>query len=331
VGETLSIHGAHIVSGWLHVAALAVLALAASRMPDDEPDAESIGDRIALMRRLLEAGGGGGDDSPAAALAATMDVEANATQSSEEHGGGALTSALVGASGRAAGTGRREPARSASGESREVALGDAAHFGVLGALATVGRPPSAASRWSTPGNDGAGTATDVFYGSGGDLGLSGIGEGSGDGSGSGIPLGSIGTLGHDVGSAEGTGGMGGWGGLGGHHVSGPVVCGCDEAFVNGRLPPEAIQRVVRQNMGRFRYCYERALDRNPALQGRVVTRFLIARNGSVGFSAQDEQETEFPDPGVVSCIVQAFGNLSFPEPEGGTVTVVYPLTLTPSG
>jgi hypothetical protein len=101
--------------------------------------------------------------------------------------------------------------------------------------------------------------------------------------------------------------------------------------VNGRLPPEVIQRIVRQNMGRFRYCYERALDRNPSLQGRVVTRFVIARDGSVAFSTGEGPESDLPDPGVLSCVARAFGALSFPQPEGGTVTVVYPLTLTPSG
>ena len=39
--------------------------------------------------------------------------------------------------------------------------------------------------------------------------------------------------------------------------------------VNGRLPPEVIQRIVRQNFGRFRLCYENGLRNNPNLQGRV--------------------------------------------------------------
>jgi hypothetical protein len=172
---------------------------------------------------------------------------------------------------------------------------------------------------------GAGTGTNAAFGPGD--GLGGIGEGSG-GRGEGISIGSIGTLGH--GAGQGTGGTGGWGFLGEHHIGRPVI-GCDEAAVNGRLPPETIQRIVRQNMGRFRYCYERALDRNPTLQGRVVTRFIIARDGSVAFAAADRGESGFPDAGVVSCIVHAFGALSFPQPEGGTVTVVYPLSLSPSG
>ena len=37
--------------------------------------------------------------------------------------------------------------------------------------------------------------------------------------------------------------------------------------VNGRIPREVIQRIVRQNFGRFRLCYENSLRSNPNLQG----------------------------------------------------------------
>jgi len=43
--------------------------------------------------------------------------------------------------------------------------------------------------------------------------------------------------------------------------------------VNGRLPPEVIQRIVRQNFGRFRNCYESSLRTNPSLTGRVAVKF----------------------------------------------------------
>jgi hypothetical protein len=36
-----------------------------------------------------------------------------------------------------------------------------------------------------------------------------------------------------------------------------------------------------------------------------------------------------PDQAVVGCVVRGFGNLSFPQPEGGIVTVVYPLIFNP--
>ncbi len=332
VGEPLSIQGAQLLSGYAHLAVLAALALLSPRSaPGDEPDAESIEDRIALMRQMLEASVGAAG-TPLPAIVASVDVEdeADATPAAGRAGSEASNPVVAHPAGTP-GLLRRAPAPSSvAGASRDATLREASGFGMVGALGNLGSAGAGTPRWSASNAEGMLGAGDL--GDSGGLGLSGIGEGGSDGWGNGgILLGRIGTLGHDTGSAEGFGATGGWGRLAGHHAVGPVICGCDGTQVNGRLPPEAIQRVVRQNMGRFRYCYERALDRDPGLQGRVVTRFLIARDGSVGFSADVPEESDFPEPGVVSCIVRAFGALSFPVPEGGTVSVVYPLSLSPSG
>src|SRR5262249_42246624 len=99
--------------------------------------------------------------------------------------------------------------------------------------------------------------------------------------------------------------------------------------VAGRLPPEVIQRIVRQNTGRFRLCYQKGLENNPNLQGRVTVRFVIAADGSV--SSASNGGSDLPDATVISCIVRAFNGLSFPQPEGGIVTVSYPLMFSPGG
>jgi hypothetical protein len=99
------------------------------------------------------------------------------------------------------------------------------------------------------------------------------------------------------------------------------------AAVNGRLPPEVIQRIVRQSHGRFRLCYENGLGRNPALEGRIVVRFVIERDGSV--SNVKTAGSDLPDPQVVACVARVFEGMSFPQPEGGIVTVSYPLVFSP--
>jgi len=98
--------------------------------------------------------------------------------------------------------------------------------------------------------------------------------------------------------------------------------------VSGRLPPEVIQRIVRQNFGRFRLCYENGLRNNPNLQGRVTVRFVISRKGTV---SNVSGGGDLPDGGVVSCVTRAFYSLSFPQPEGGIVTVGYPIMFAPGG
>ena len=88
-----------------------------------------------------------------------------------------------------------------------------------------------------------------------------------------------------------------------------------------------MQRIVRQNYGRFRQCYENGLRGNPNLTGRVTARFVIGREGSV--TNVQNGGSDLPDSGVVSCVVAAFYGLSFPTPEAGIVTVSYPIMFSP--
>ena len=137
----------------------------------------------------------------------------------------------------------------------------------------------------------------------------------------GVGLGSIGTLGHGSGSGQGFGS--GHGRLSGSHRSKPPQIRMGATSVSGRLPPEVIQRIVRQNFGRFRACYETELRSHPAFEGRVSIRFSISSTGEVrnaDIASSDSQSVAFQ-----ACLLRGFGDLSFPVPEGGTVTVVYPI------
>jgi pSer/pThr/pTyr-binding forkhead associated (FHA) protein len=220
---------------------------------------------------------------------------------------------------------------------RQAALREAMEFGMIGLLNTgaAGDPNAPTAPWgrdtslgtdevSAMGNMWGDEIGDAF-GQGG-LGLSGIGEGGG-GRGEGIGLGNVGTLGHGAGTGTGQGFGSGHGRLGGSHRTKSPQVRMGATQVSGRLPPEVIQRIVRQNYGRFRLCYEQGLGRNPNLEGRVTVRFVIGRDGSV--SNVSNGGSDLPDSSVVQCVVRAFYGLSFPQPEGGIVTVVYPIMLQP--
>jgi hypothetical protein len=116
--------------------------------------------------------------------------------------------------------------------------------------------------------------------------------------------------------------------LTGAHVARPPRVRMGYTTVSGRLPSQTIQRIVRQNFGRFRVCYGEGLRRNPSLSGRVTTRFVIDRAGAVARVA--DGGSDLGDPAVVSCVNQSFAGLVFPQPEGGIVTVDYPITFTPT-
>ncbi len=238
---------------------------------------------------------------------------------------------------------------------REEALSDAARFGMIGLLGQGPTTPAAA--WSPDleahGRDSIAALGNMWgpemgsYQGAYGLGLSGVGEGGG-GRGEGIGLGTIGTLGHTSGPpGSGTGGDGSqssgrggsWGGgdwigsigrLGrGSHRTKPPRMWWDGTSVIGRLPPEAIQRIIRQNFGRFRLCYEDSLRHNTTLAGRVTVRFVIGRDGAV--SSVSNGGSDIAEPAVVSCVVRSFYGLSFPQPEGGIVTVTYPIMFSPVG
>jgi FHA domain-containing protein len=220
---------------------------------------------------------------------------------------------------------------------RQAALREAMEFGMIGLLNTgaAGDPNAPTAPWgrdtslgtdevSAMGNMWGDEIGDAF-GSGG-LGLSGIGEGGG-GRGEGIGLGNIGTMGHGAGTGTGQGFGSGHGRLGGSHRTKAPQVRMGATQVSGRLPPEVIRRIVRQNYGRFRLCYEQGLGRNPNLEGRVTVRFVIGRDGAV--SNVSNGGSDLPDSNVVNCVVKAFYGLSFPKPEGGIVTVQYPIMLEP--
>jgi hypothetical protein len=220
---------------------------------------------------------------------------------------------------------------------RQAALREAMEFGMIGLLNTgaAGDPNAPTAPWgrdtslgtdevSAMGNMWGDEIGDAF-GAGG-LGLSGIGEGGG-GRGEGIGLGNIGTLGHGAGTGTGQGFGSGHGRLGGSHRTKAPQVRMGTTQVSGRLPAEVIRRIVRQNFGRFRLCYEQGLGRNPNLEGRVGVRFVIGRDGAV--SNVSNGGSDLPDSNVVNCVIKAFYGLSFPKPEGGIVTVQYPIILQP--
>jgi Vault protein inter-alpha-trypsin domain len=184
-------------------------------------------------------------------------------------------------------------------------------------------PPSSAKTTGNAWGDEIGDA----YGAGG-LGLAGTGEGGG-GKGEGLGLGQIGTLGHGAGTGTGQGFGSGHGRLGGAHKAPSANVRMGATRVTGRLPAEVVQRIVRQNYGRFRVCYEQGLSKNPNLEGKVSVRFSIDNTGAV--SSVTNGGSDMPDSAVVACVVSAFNGLSFPQPEGGVVTVIYPIAFTPGG
>ena len=343
--EDASKYGGFALSALAHVSCLAALALFLPALGGTD-DEEISRDQFLTMQHLLTASAEREQEAKEA-------EEPAPAATAEDHGasGGGRAIGKAGAMGTpnapqnaghwsAAGDEARE-LQSLSREAKQALVKD---FGILGLLATMNADPNAPTvPWADVlrGADRASHLGGLFgadpadsWGIGG-LTLGGADEGAAATT---SALGSTRSAASrrrstDASATHDPGGFGkGCGGkpclLGGTHEVGAKLRMPREITTNGRLPRDVIQRIIRQSAGRYRACYETGLRTNPALEGRVEVRFVIDRAGQVS-TAQDGS-SDLPNDAVRSCIVKSFYALSFPPPENGTVTVVYPMVLTPA-
>lgn len=142
------------------------------------------------------------------------------------------------------------------------------------------------------------------------------------------------------GSAEGLGGLGtkgigsgasGYGSGGGHFGAkgeGGIGTVGGDPIILGALDRSLIDEVIKRHMNQIRYCYQRELTKNPALNGKIVIKFVIAKDGTV--SSAEPKTTTMNNSAVESCIVGRFMRMQFPEPKGGGIVIVsYPFIFSP--
>lgn len=96
--------------------------------------------------------------------------------------------------------------------------------------------------------------------------------------------------------------------------------------VTGKLPPEVIQRVVRQRFDPLRMCLDDGLKTDPGLKGTINLQFVIGKDGSVSGA---KTGGDLPSEGVKACVSKVFLGIKFPQPEAGVVMVSYPMTFEP--
>lgn len=297
----------------------------------DASEAELDHDRLILMQQYLDA---------------SAERNREQEQQTADDTGGQKGAPAEGAKGPEGKAGKPEVAAhnrrmGIQGESAQRVVGraelraEAENFGTIGLLNQLNASNAPSSPWGAElamGPDSANGTGDMWGDQIGDvtghgLGVSGTERGGG-GPGTGIGMGMIGTCmgincygngGDGFGSSIGRGKPDRKPGTFSIRPNGDTV-------VSGRLPRDVIQRIVRQNYGRFRNCYEMGLRTNPNLEGRVTARFVIGRDGAV---SNVSSSGDLPDANVKSCVASAFYGLSFPSPEGGIVTVSYPIMLTP--
>ena len=99
-------------------------------------------------------------------------------------------------------------------------------------------------------------------------------------------------------------------------------------YVGPAMDRALIDKVIKQNMDRLRYCYQRELSKDPTLGGKIVVKFVIAKDGTV--SSATTKSTTMGSPAVEDCINGRFLRFKFPEPKGGGIVIVsYPFIFSP--
>lgn len=91
------------------------------------------------------------------------------------------------------------------------------------------------------------------------------------------------------------------------------------------MDPMQIREVVREAMPELRFCFEWQLQQHPELNGHVTMQYVIAADGTVEDASVLEDALH--DETVSRCFTHVIGNLRFPPPEGGSVSVHYPFML----
>ena len=97
-----------------------------------------------------------------------------------------------------------------------------------------------------------------------------------------------------------------------------------EVTVTGNLPHEVIERLIRQEYGHVRECYDELLRTKSEAKGRVTLELSIDAKGTVTSAA--DHGSDIGDATMVSCVGKVIGKVAFPAPEGGAVKATVPFT-----
>jgi hypothetical protein len=98
-----------------------------------------------------------------------------------------------------------------------------------------------------------------------------------------------------------------------------------QKHMEGNIAPDAVIKVVKQNSGGLRACYEKALKRKPDLQyvSAVTAKFQIANTGV----AQGVTFAPHTDADMEKCMASTMEKWKFPTFQGDPVAFEQPVNL----
>ncbi|MBA2540277.1 MAG: TonB family protein [Deltaproteobacteria bacterium] len=94
--------------------------------------------------------------------------------------------------------------------------------------------------------------------------------------------------------------------------------------MTGSMGKDVVRKVMKDNVTKLQFCYEKTLMMNPGIEGKVMAKFTIEPQGSVS-----DVKCEGVHPDVEECVSKAVKELKFP-PSAAKVEVSYPFTFKPA-
>ena len=103
----------------------------------------------------------------------------------------------------------------------------------------------------------------------------------------------------------------------------PVKTNNNSQTKMGTLEKSVIDAYVRRNRAKINWCYEKELNKNSNLSGKIIINFVISETGSV--ISSKVQKTTMDNTAVESCVANQIKKIRFPAPQGGGIVIVnYP-------
>ncbi len=101
-----------------------------------------------------------------------------------------------------------------------------------------------------------------------------------------------------------------------------------DPLIAGGMNQEEISEVVNKNMNQIPHCYQRLLQKEPGISGKVNLAWVISGDGSVGKA--EIRTSSLGDDEFNACLTSVVKRWVFPKPRGGAdVSVSYPFQFSP--
>lgn len=100
-----------------------------------------------------------------------------------------------------------------------------------------------------------------------------------------------------------------------------------EWSIEGGLDEKLARRVIRRHRRATIYCYEKRLQANPKLAGKLTIELTVEKSGRVGETKIADSSLD--DAEVDDCIQRVHKRLRFPRPDDGEAKISYELTFSP--